>query len=94
MVINNPNQFHQIISQDTLKLLCSEGTNLIWKLRGCYVTLEAGKPVFREKRIEQMHEEGKGEERLLERKGEEELERKADRYQCILIKESSFQTNN
>ena len=41
-----------------------------------------------------MHEEGKGEERLLECKGEEELERKADRYQCILIKESSFQTNN
>ena len=33
-------------------------------------------------------------ETVLERKGEEELERKADRYQCILIKESSFQTNN
>lgn len=64
MFINNPNQLHQILSQDTLKLLCSEETNLIWKLWGCYVILEAGKSILREKRIEQMHGEGKGEERL------------------------------
>ena len=31
---------------------------------------------------------------MLECKGEEELERKADRYQYILVKESSFQTNH